>query len=244
MQNVADPTLLEQLSDDEAMPTGENGGVSGGLPDARLEQQRLGMLADYTRFQLGLYTAVSAGVIVLAVWSEFRAWKLIPVFILGLAGLAVGVVASNLLDARGVASFRMTKIKPRLLSALGSTRLPLLRTYHRWKGWRAEVWERVARAGFGLAVLAFVGMALAGAYVPARSVQTAPPPAAAAATPPTPPATVDAQEAIQPPRAAAGSGREVRPARARRAEAGGKTARPAKRARRAATRIPEFDGNQ
>ena len=199
MRNVADPTLLEGLPGVENMPTGEDDEVSSGPPDASLEQQRLRILADYTRFQIGLYTAVSAGVIVLAVWSEFRAWKLIPVFILALAGLAVGVVAANLLEAREVSTFRNTRIKPNLPGTGRSTRLPLLRNYHRWKGWRAERWERLARTGFWLAVLTFVGMTFGGAYLPARSARTSPPPPVAAATPATPPATEDAEEAILPP---------------------------------------------
>jgi hypothetical protein len=233
MQNFADPTLLESSPGDEPLPAA----------DPALEHERLRILADYTRFQIGLFTAVAAGVSLLAVWSGVRPWKLIPVFILALAGLAVGVVAGNLLEAHAVASFRSTRIKPRVLGNRGS-RLPLLRSYHRWRGWRAERWELLARSGFWLAVVGFLGLALAGAYVPARSLPAAestPATADAIMPPPIGPAT---EITTLPPRARSAAEEDgylrARPAEVRKRRA----AKPGERARRAGGRPPEYDGNR
>jgi hypothetical protein len=241
MRNVADPTLLERLPSDELLLAAE---VPVGFADPGLEHERLRMLAAYSRFQIGLYTAVAAAVCLLAVWSGIKPWKLTPVLILALAGLAVGVVARNLLDAREVASFRQTRIKPRLIGG-SALWLPVLRRYHAWKGWRAEVWQRLAGGGFWLAVLTFLGLALAGAYVPAGNARTSPPPpaAAAAAAALPPPPIGRAEAAPLRPRAEAAPPREAfiraRPPEARRIRA-----KPAQRPRKQTRSFPQFDGNR
>jgi hypothetical protein len=156
-QRLATVALSDADLRESALDLDDLDGLSAG-DRATLKLERVKMLADHTRFYIGLYTVLAGGVVALSI-GDFHWSKLLPCLPLALAGLAGGVVASNLLRFNSVVDFRTGGVGPRIAGAA------------RWKR-PGATWEALERTLFWLGVALFAVLVLTGVYArsPAAAV--------------------------------------------------------------------------
>jgi hypothetical protein len=103
--------------------------VTQAADDPKLEYEKVKLLFDYTKFHIGLYTTVAAAIIAFLNLKIFdQAPRFSPdllwtsVLLIGLAGVAGGIIASTLPECKSLPSFFITRVGPgrlRLLTGRG-----------------------------------------------------------------------------------------------------------------------------
>jgi hypothetical protein len=104
------------------------------------ELEKLKLLFDYTKFHIGLYTAVATIMAALIASKESRFtfnWKCLAVsiFLLAIAGFAGGVIASSIPGYGSYEVFWEAKIGPL-----------------RWRAFKAEYWTYIEHASFWVSI--------------------------------------------------------------------------------------------
>jgi hypothetical protein len=142
-------TIDYDLDEDDEYPIALNA-----VERARLDVDRVRLFAGHTRFHIGLCAAIAGGIVALA-HDDLHWWKLLPFFLVCVAGLAGAVIAANLVRFSSLSTFRSREVGPKLFG------LAKLTDKLKMKGGK---WELLQQNVFWAAIVLFVLMVTAGAY--------------------------------------------------------------------------------